>query len=140
MMNSWYSCSIKYERLDESGKLIVVQEQVLVNAVNFTDAETKIIEYKSKDISGQFYITKISVDNLEEIVYSADPDYWFKAKVILVDTIESGKEKKYIKTFYVSGHNFELAVSGLREHLKECYITDAYINSMTLTKVTDIIQ
>ena len=135
----WFNCTIKYQKLNEEGILQPVSEQLLVNALNFTEVENKIIASKSEEIRGEFFITRISKDNLEDIVKTGSEDYWFKAKVIIVDITDSGKEKKFTKFFYISSFNFVKATEEMEKYLKNAYLVDCYINSLSLTKITTII-
>ncbi len=139
MMNNWLICTVRYDALDEYGQVKAVTEQILVNAISFTEAERKIIAYKSKSIKGELFINKITKDNPEDII-DKKGDYWFKAKVVIVDINDSGKEKKYTKSFYISGCNFENATEELRIFLNKSFLVDTHINSLSLTKITDLIM
>ena len=43
-MNVWYECRIRYQKTAESGKEKKVSEAYLVDALSFTEAESRIIE------------------------------------------------------------------------------------------------
>ncbi|MBK0368922.1 DUF4494 domain-containing protein [Flavobacterium agrisoli] len=95
MSTIWYECKVKYRKLDESGAQKVVTEPYLVDAISYTEAESRINEEMAAYVSEEFKITTIKVANLAEIHPFENCDRWFKSKVSLVAyDEESGKERK----------------------------------------------
>lgn len=98
MSATWYECKIKYRKLDEaSGMLKVKTEPFLVDAISYTEAESRITEEMSVYLSDteEIKITNIKVANFAEIHPFENSDRWFKSKVSLIALDEkSGKEKK----------------------------------------------
>ena len=41
-MQTWFECKVKYVKIDDDGRERKVSEVYLVDAVTFTDAETRI--------------------------------------------------------------------------------------------------
>ncbi|WP_062062399.1 DUF4494 domain-containing protein [Aquimarina longa] len=92
---TWYECKVKYRKLNDSGVQKVTTEPYLVDALSYTEAETRINEEMSAYISEEFKITNIKVANFAEIHPFENCDRWFKSKVSLVAyDEESGKERK----------------------------------------------
>ncbi|WP_405414670.1 DUF4494 domain-containing protein [Maribacter sp. Asnod1-A12] len=98
MSATWYECKIKYRKLDEaSGMLKVKTEPFLVDAISYTEAESRITEEMSAYLSDteEIKITNIKVANFAEIHPFENSDRWFKSKVSLIAfDEESGKERK----------------------------------------------
>ena len=95
MSTTWYECKVKYRKLDDNGVQKVTTEPYLVDAVSYTEAESRITEEMSMYISEEFLITNIKVANFAEIHPFENADRWFKTKVSLVAyDEESGKERK----------------------------------------------
>ncbi|MDO6472858.1 DUF4494 domain-containing protein [Maribacter sp. 1_MG-2023] len=98
MSATWYECKIKYRKLDEaSGMLKVKTEPFLVDAISYTEAESRITEEMSVYLSDteEIKITNIKVANFAEIHPFENSDRWFKSKVSLIAfDEESGKERK----------------------------------------------
>jgi hypothetical protein len=91
----WYECKIKYRKTDDTGLQKVATEPYLVDALSYTEAESRINEELSAYISEEFKITNIKVANFAEIHPFENADCWFKSKVSLVAyDDESGKERK----------------------------------------------
>lgn len=94
----WYECKVKYRKLDEaSGTQKVKTEPFLVDAISYTEAESRITEEMSVYLSDseEIKITNIKVANYAEIHPFENSDRWFKSRVSLIAfDEESGKERK----------------------------------------------
>ena len=95
MSATWYECKIKYRKTDENGVQKVTTEPYLVDALSYTEAETRITEEMTAYISEEFRITNIKMANYAEIHPFENTDRWFRSKVsLLAYDEESGKERK----------------------------------------------
>ncbi len=98
MSATWYECKVKYRKIDEaSGVQKMVTEPYLVDAISYTEAESRITEEMAAYLSDSesIIITNIKVANYAEIHPFENSDRWFKSKVSLIAfDDESGKEKK----------------------------------------------
>ena len=95
MSTIWYECKVKYRKTDETGGQKITTEPYLVDAMSYTEAESRITEEMSAYISEEFKITNIKMANYAEIHLFENADRWFKSKVsLLAYDEESGKERK----------------------------------------------
>ena len=95
MSGMWYECKVKYRKTDDIGAQKVTTEPYLVDAVSYTEAESRINEEMKAYSSEEFKITNIKVANYAEIHPFENADRWFKSKVSLMAyDEESGKERK----------------------------------------------
>ncbi len=98
MSATWYECKVKYRKLDEaSGIQKVKTEPFLVDAISYTEAESRITEEMAAYLSDsdEIKITNIKVANYAEIHPFENSDRWFKSRVSLIAfDEESGKERK----------------------------------------------
>ncbi len=95
MSATWYECKVKYRKTDDSGVQRVTTEPYLIDAVSYTEAESRINEEMSAYVSEEFKITNIKVANFAEIYPFENSDRWFKSKISLIAyDEESGKERK----------------------------------------------
>ena len=53
-MYNWFECKVKYEKMQGSGVQKTVTEPYLVDALSFTEAESRIIEEIKPYIWGEF--------------------------------------------------------------------------------------
>jgi hypothetical protein len=98
MSATWYECKVKYRKFDEtSGMQKVKTEPFLVDAISYTEAESRITQEMSAYLSDsdEIKITNIKVANYAEIHPFENSDRWFKSRVALIAfDEESGKERK----------------------------------------------
>jgi hypothetical protein len=95
MSTIWYECKVKYRKTDDIGSQKVTTEPYLIDAISYTEAESRINEEMAAYVSEEFKITNIKVANYAEIHPFENADRWFKSKVSLVAfDEESGKERK----------------------------------------------
>ncbi|HIZ04275.1 MAG TPA: DUF4494 domain-containing protein [Candidatus Phocaeicola gallistercoris] len=139
-MYNWFECKIRYEKLTENGITKKVTEPYLVDALSFTEAESRIIEEITPFISGEFTVADIKRANYSEIFPSdaeAD-DKWFKCKLYFITLDEkSGVEKKSATNILVQASDLREAVKNLDEGMKGT-MADYVIASVTETAIMDI--
>lgn len=117
----WFECKVKYRKMDDTGVQKVTTEPYLVDALSYTEAETRINKEMSAYISEEFKITNIKVASYAEIHPFENADRWFKSKVsLLAYDEESGKERK-------SNINILLQANDIKE---------AFDNTVTVMKGT----
>ncbi len=94
----WYECKVKYRKFDEATAAHKVKtEPFLVDAISYTEAESRITEEMAAYLSEgeEIKITNIKVANYAEIHPFENTDRWFKSRVSLIAfDEESGKERK----------------------------------------------
>ena len=96
MMHNWFECKIRYEKVAENGMNKKVTEPYLVDALSFTEAESRIIEEITPFISGEFTVSDIKRANYSELFFCEDDeaDKWYKCKLYFITLDEkSGAEK-----------------------------------------------
>ena len=138
-MQTWFESKVKYVKVDQDGRERKVSESYLVDAVSFTDAETRMIEQMQQLVrGGEFHIDNIKKSNIIEIFPHENGEYWFKAKIGLVTIDEkAGKEKKVNNYFLVAADDFKQALQRLEEGLS--YILVPYqISAMNLSTIVDV--
>lgn len=93
-MAAWYECKVSYMKTLENGKTAKVNETYLVDAVSFTEAETRI--YKElAELIGEFNLVTVKKARITELIHNEEAFKWYKAKVNLTSYDEkSGKEIK----------------------------------------------
>lgn len=95
MSVTWYECKVKYRKTAESGEKKVATDTFLLDAVSYTEAESRISSEMKHLTEEEYRITNIKVANFSEVHPFENSDRWFKSKVSLIALDEeSGKEKK----------------------------------------------
>ncbi len=120
MSATWYECKIKYRKINDSGVQKVTTEPYLVDAISYTEAESRINEEMSAYISDEFKITNIKVANYAEIHPFENSDRWFKSKVSLIAyDEESGKERKTSMYLLVQANDVKEAFDNTNQMMKD---------------------
>ena len=61
MIHTWFECKIRYEKTMENGMNKKVTEPYLVDALSFTEAESRIIEEMRPFMNGEYHVTAIKL-------------------------------------------------------------------------------
>lgn len=122
-MKQWFLCKVKYQKEDENGRLRSVTEPYLVDAVSFTEAETRIYEEMGERVRGEFLITGISKSKIIDVFNYEDVDVWFKCKVVYYIAEESGKEKKIVNQMIITAHNVKEAYDRIYQSLNNMLVS-----------------
>lgn len=127
-MKTWYICKVKYQKQDEQGRVKNVSDQYLVDAVSFTEAETRIYEKLGSVLSGEFHISNISKSNITDVFYYEDSDIWHKCKMVYTLEVEdsgprgNGKEKKITNYILLTAPNVKTAYDRMYESLNNMLV------------------
>ena len=139
-MHNWFECKIRYEKVAENGMNKKVTEPYLVDALSFTEAESRIIEEITPFISGEFTVSDIKRANYSELFSSEEEaaDRWFKCKIYFITLDEkSGAEKKTAANMLVQAADLRDAVRKLDEGMKGT-MADYTIASVAETAIMDV--
>ena len=136
-MNTLFECKVKSNKQLENGLVKKVTEKYLVEAVSFSDAETRFIEYINQYISGEYSISGIKIAKYSEIFDKEDGDRYFDCKVQFITLDEkTGIEKKQNVKMLVRANDIREAMKNLDEGMKGTMAD--YLS--VLIKETDIID
>jgi hypothetical protein len=142
MMNTWFECRIRYEKVMENGMSKKVTEPYLGDALSFTEAEARIIEQMAPYISGEFTVRDIKRASYSEVFYTDEEvaDKWYKGRLgfIAVDE-KAGKEKITYTNVLVQAYEFRDAVKLLDEGMKGS-MADYVIILMQETAIMDVYE
>ena len=140
MTKRWFNCRIRYEKTAESGATKRVNEQYLVDALSFTEAEARITEQMMPFMSGEFQVTAIALVTLGEVFASdcADDTKWYKVRVAFIALDEkSGAERRTRQHMMVAADSTEHAERRLREHMRGM-LGDYEVEAVVETPVVDV--
>ena len=136
--SKFYEVKIQYQKTLEDGKEKKVTEQYVVEALTFTEAESRIIEEMTPYISGEFDVVSEKIAPYNEIFLSdrTDDDKWFISKVAFITIDErTAKEKKQTFRYLVQAETSEKAMDYTKEmfsHGMSDYSIDAVQDTPTL--------
>ena len=137
-VSKYFEVKIQYHKMQEDGKEKKVTEQYVVEALSFTEAESRIIEEMTPYISGEFDVVSEKIAPYNEIFLSdrTDDDKWFISKVGFITLDErTDKEKKQTFRYLVQAATSELALDYTKEmfsHGMSDYCIEAVQDTPTL--------
>lgn len=137
-MQTWFECKAKYVKVTESGKEQTVTENFLLDAVSFTDAETRMIRQLEQMVKGEFSVTDIKKSRIGEVFPYDTGEWWFKATINLVTVDEeAGKEKKMRTYYLIMADDIKQALDRLEESLS--YLVIPYVvSALAVSTIVDV--
>lgn len=124
LMDNWYECKVRLERAAEDGKRKRVSETYLVNAINCTEAETRVVrELAPGSIDAPVVINLKRANYAEMFTAGIDADRWYKVKCLFVTIDERGQEKRTPNTMLVQATDLEDAVARFNQGMKDSMST-----------------
>lgn len=139
-MGTWFECKIRYEKTMENGMKKKVNELYLVDAMSFTEAESRIIEEMRPFITDEFKVTAIKLANYREYFNSdkEHDDKWYKVKANFITVDEkSGKEKRSGWYALVKSDSTVNAEKYFHERMKGT-LSDYIVESVSETVLMDV--
>ncbi len=139
MNKKWFECKVKYMTVEDTGVRRLVTKPFIVDALSFTEAESRINSELKSHISEEFRVVNIRVTNYSEIFYFEGGENWFKSKVSLIAyDEESGKERKVNIYLLVQANNAKQAYENTTLAMKGT-IGDYSIPSISETNVEEVL-
>lgn len=137
---TWFEVGLRYLKTQTDGSDKMVTEKFGVDAVSFSDAETRITEEASQCTIGEFKITSEAQANYGEVIFSEDSEdeNWFKCKLAFVAINENtGKEKLTNVNFLVQASTVAKALKNVTEAMVGT-VSDWKVVGINATKIVDV--
>ena len=132
-----FECGIRYEKTLENGMQKKVTELYIVDALSFTEAESRIIGEMECFISGEFAVVSEKITNYSELV-EGPGDKWCKVKINLITLDEKTmSEKKSPVYMLVQASDIDDARKRLNEHMRGT-MADWVCEAVQETKIMDV--
>ena len=143
--STWFECFVIVPKVQDDGNVRNVNEVYTVDALTFTEAETRITDEMQPYVAnmvGGFNIKNINPAQYKEIFFSEDKkdDRWFKVKVAFITYDEKTSKEKLSNVLYlVQADKAETAQSYTNEVMDRGML-DYRIISNVETKIMDVYQ
>ena len=137
-VSKFFEVKIQYQKMLEDGKEKKVTEQYVVEALSFTEAESRIAEEMLPYTDGDLDVVSEKIAPFNEIFLSdnSTDDKWFVSKVGFITLDEkTAKEKKQTFRYLVQAGTSELAMYYTKEmfsHGMSDYIIESVQDTPTL--------
>ena len=140
--STWYECFVIVPKTQDDGNVKNVNEVYTVDAMTFTEAESRITEEMQPYVSnmvGGFQIKNINPAQYKEVFFSGmdRDDKWFKVKVAISTIDNQGKDKETKVTYLVQADNSDRAQNSVNEVMRQG-MSDYRIVSNVETKIMDV--
>ena len=139
-VSKFFEVKIQYQKLLEDGKEKKATEQYVVEALSFTEAESRIAEEMLPYTDGDLDVVSEKIAPFNEIFISdkSDDDKWFVSKGSFITFDEkTAKEKKQTFRYLVQAATSELALDYTKTMLHQC-MSDYSIDSVQDTPTLDV--
>ena len=139
-VSKFFEVKIQYQKTLEDGKEKKVTEQYVVEALSFTEAESRIAEGMTHYIDGDFDVVSEKIAPYNEILLSdnSNDDKWFLSKAAFITLDErTAKEKKQTFRYLVQAATSELALDYTNEMFSRG-MSDYSIDSVQDTPTLDV--
>lgn len=126
----------------DDGRDKKVTEVFVVDALSFTEAETKITEELSAYTSGETFIKAITRTPYSEVLFSDDgkDDKWYRVKLAFITLDErTDKEKRTLVTYLFQAANIDKARSYIKEFMNSS-MSDYDVALISETQVLEIFE
>lgn len=138
----WFETKIAYEKTMDDGLQKKVKELYVVDALSFTEAESRIMEQMKSYISGDFAVTDIKKAAYKEVFFgeTEKADRWFKAKLQFITIDEKTEKEKRSNVYYlVNAATLPGAVKSI-ESVMGTTMIDYVIASIAETAIMDVYE
>ena len=139
-MKSWFVCKVKIDKMIEGGATKPETNTYLVDALNFTEAEARIIKEVTPYTAGQIDVTDIKRARYSEMFTSAadSADKWYKVKCNFITLDEKTQsEKKTSTQMLVQAGTFHEALANFDRGMKGT-LMDFEIAMIQETNILDV--
>ena len=139
-VSKFFEVKIQYQKTQDDGKEKKVTEQYVVEALSFTEAETRIVEEMLPYTDGDLDVVSEKIAPYNEIFISdnSTDDKWFISKVAFITLDEkTAKEKKQTFRYLVQAATSEHALDYTKTMLNQC-LSDYSIDSVQDTPTLDV--
>lgn len=137
-MHNWFQCKVKYEKNAQDGGIVKTSEAYLVDALSFTEAEERINEEMRPFISGEFLVSDIKREKVNELFANEAGDRWYRSKVNFISLDEEkGVEKRIATTMYAQASSVKDALEVIEKGMKGT-MADYEIAAITETNIMDV--
>ena len=137
MLRSWHECRIRYDRQEEDGKIKKVSESYLVEALTYTEVESRLFKELGENIHGEYLIPNIKRAKYNEIVPTElnEDNPWFNCKYTMTILNEvSGKEQKTAFTALIQADDCENCLKRFNEYMRGT-VSDYEITSISKSPI-----
>lgn len=125
-------------KIDDNGNESTVTEAYLVDAMSYTEAESRIYEEMEQRVRGEFRIVNIAKANYSDVMADEELVDWYKVKLSTIEyDEESDKEKKHTNYYLIAADSCKQAIERAEESMKDVGV-DFVIPAVNIVQLVDV--
>lgn len=132
-----YELKVAYERQTGEDNPAKVKETYIVEGINCTDVEGRLLEEIKPFISGDCEVTSCRKVQYFDILDNTTGDKWYKGKIELITVEEDGKETRKSATLLIQAADLNQALKRLHEQVSHL---DCELVSILRTPIMDVLR
>mgnify|MGYP001574665831 CR=1 FL=1 len=136
-MSKWFSTKVRYTKELESGKLKRVNEQFLIAAETFGDAEEKIIKKLSETIKSGLDVIAIATEDIHDIIYNPEAELVHKCKIQFLEEADNETLKKITQVFIVEADTVKESIIAINRMMANTTL-DFSITAVVLSPIVEV--
>lgn len=135
---NYFEVGVRYQKITEDGKIKVVTEKFLLDAVSFTEAEKRITEEMQQYSNLDIGVISEKITNISEVVTTEDDaDKFYKMKMNITTVDESsGRKRKTPQIIIIQAASVDDARKRFDTYIKG-WLTDVTLEAVSETKYMD---
>ena len=139
--STWFECKVRYGK-EVNGDIKMVTEVYTVDALSFTEAESRITQESEHFSCGEFKVANINPAPYGEVIISdnSEDEAWFRVKVSFnaIDD-KAGKVKQNLVTYLVQANSIDRAKHYIEETLRGT-VVDHEVKAISEMKIVDVFR
>lgn len=142
MLNSFFEVGVRYDKTMDNGQVKKVTEEYLVEALTFSEAESRITDEMKSYISGEFRVVTMRMLNVVEVVDCQDPmaDKFYKMKHSLITIDEkTANEKRHTQVLLFRAASVEDARQRYERYIGGTML-DTVLKQVSETNILDFFK
>lgn len=137
-MALWFECKVRFDKMMDNGSIKRVTEAYLIDALSFTEAETRIIKERTPYISGEYTIPAIKKTVITEIFPDDTAEKWWLVKYNLITLDEkTARERRTAVHVMVQADSQQQATDNFNRGMKGT-MADFEIEKVAETKIIEV--
>lgn len=135
----WYESKVKYSSLQADGRTKKMTEIYLVDALTFTEAEARTIEFVSPfvSINGELEVVGLKQTTIKEVIFSCECNKWFVCNFVFHLMEDNGKDKQTKYSIMVQANTIDEGKKSAERFMLGS-MQDWGMKSITETKILDV--
>ncbi len=134
---NFFEVQVVYERQTGEPIPALIKESYLVESINPSSAENRLLEEIKPYISGECEVLRIIQRKFFDYILNNEDEYfWYKMRVDIITLDEkNGRDVRKAVTVYVQASSMEQAIKSLHSHLE---LLDCEITCITKTPILEL--